>query len=451
MRSNVLSKRKPGSAMALAIALACGTAVAAVGLAEPAFAQKKKKKKGDDAEYSKEFIAAYNPLNTAMNEGGADIASLRPQIDALLAMANSPDERLATGNLAYNAGAQSNDRGLQLAGMEMMLSSNKLTIENQPQYNFVAYQLSNALGDQAKARTYLQKAIDLNFSNEQISPDELRAQMAESYFREERLVEGLAYLKDAIEAREATGSAAPETWYRRGMVTAYNNEIQPQVYDFTVGWVKNYPSDTNWRDAVNITRNLNTFEAAEILDLMRLAFKLDTMNNKQDYIEYVEAADARRLPKEVADVIEHGYSTGRASRDDIYLADSLSTAKNRIAADRSELPSLERDARAASAGLRTVVAAGDAFLNYSEYAKAEEFYAKALTMPGVETAEVATRLGIAQAKQGKNADAASTFALVEGKRKPIAMLWSAHVSQQATPAVAAPAPAEPEAEPATGG
>ncbi len=451
MRSNVLPQRKPGSALALAIALACGTAVAAVGFAEPAYAQKKKKKKGEDAQYSKEFIEAYNPLNTAMNEGGADIPALRPQIDALLAIATSGDEKLASGNLAYNAGAQSNDRALQLAGMESMLASGKLTIENQPQYNFVAYQLANALGDQNKARNYLQQAINLNYTNDQITPDAMQAEMAESYFREDRFVEGLNYLKDAIASREASGSAAPEQWYRRGLQIGYSNDIQPQVYDFVVGWVENYPSEVNWRDAVNIARNLNTYQSAEMLDLMRLAFKLDTMNNKQDYIEYVEAADARRLPKEVADVIEQGYSTGRVSRDDIYLADALTMAKSRIASDSAELPALERDARSASAGLRTVVAAGDAFLNYSEYAKAEEFYAKALNMPGVETAEVTTRLGIAQAKQGKNAEAAATFASVEGARKPIAMLWGVHAAQAAAPTVAAPATAAPEAEPATGG
>lgn len=454
MRLNVLPRRKPGANLALAIALACGTAVAAVGVAEPAHAQKKKKKKkGEDAAYSSEFIAAYNPLNEAVTAGTADVPAIRGQIDALLAMATSPDEKLASGNLAYQAGANSQDRGLQLAGMEMMLASGKLSIENQPQYNFVAYQLANALNDQEKARQYLQQAINLNYTTDEISNDLLQAQMAESYFREDRFKEGLDYLSSAISAREATGSAAPEEWYRRGLQVGYSNEIVPEVYDFVVGWVEHYPSETNWRDAVNIARNLNTYKSGEMLDLMRLAFKIDTMNNKQDYIEYVEAADARRLPKEVADVIEHGYANGRASKDDIYLADSLSTAKGRIAADRSELPALERDARAASAGLRTVVAAGDAFLSYSQFAKAEEFYSKALGMPGVDTHEVTTRLGIAQAKQGKNAAAAATFASVEGSRKPIAMLWAAHVAQAAADTTtAAPAPAATAApEPTTGG
>ncbi|WP_394727706.1 hypothetical protein [Altererythrobacter sp. GH1-8] len=452
MLLNLLPSRKTGSTFALAIALACGTAVATVGFAEPAYAQKKDKKKGKEQPYTKEFIAAYNPLNEAMNAEGANVAALRPQVDALLAMATTPDERLAIGNLAYNAGIKSSDRALQLSGMEMMLSSEKLTVENRPQYNFVAYQLANSIGDISKSRLFLQKAIDLNFSNAEVTPDLLRAVMADSYFQQNQLAEGLAYLSGIIKEREATAGSAPEEWYRTGMVTAYRNEIVPQVYDFAVGWVQHYPSDANWRDAVNIARNLGTFNAGEALDLMRLAHKLDTMSSKQDYIEYVEAADPRRLPKEVADVIEHGYSTGRVSKDDIYIADSLATAKGRIASDRSELPALEKDARASAAGLRTVVAAGDAFLSYGDYAKAEEFYAKALTMPGVETAEVTTRLGISQAKQGKHDAASATFSSVNGKRRPIAMLWNAHVLQNSASASAAAPASSPAAQaPAIGG
>lgn len=453
MRLNVLSQRKPGSALALAIALACGTAVAAVGFAEPAYAQKKKKK-GKEQPYSEEFVSAYNPLNEAVNGEGSDLSGLRPQVEALLAIANTPDERLASGNLAYNLGVKTSDQAVQLTGMEMMLTSSKLAPENVPQYTFVAYQLASVNGDTAKARSYLQKAIDLNFSSDRISADELQVQMAEIYFNESRFQEGLNYLNTAIERRESTGSAAPELWYRRGLQVGYDNELQPQVYEFVAGWVEHYPSESAWRDAINITRNLNQFAPQELLDLMRLAREKGTMINTLDYADFVESADARRLPKEVADIIEAGYAKGHVSQNEIFLADALALAKGRIAADQASLPELESDARAASAGLRTVVAAGDAFLSYSQYGKAEEFYSKALTMPGVESNTVMTRLGIAQAMQDKSSEALATFGEVSGTRLPIAMLWSAYVSETAPASSTAAAPAEtpaPEADVAAGG
>jgi hypothetical protein len=55
----------------------------------------------------------------------------------------------------------------------------------------------------------------------------------------------------------------------------------------------------------------------------------------------------------------------------------------------------------------------------------------------VDTPRVLTRLGIAQADQGKTADAAATFAKVEGARQAIARLWALYTQQAAK--TAAPA------------
>lgn len=422
--------------LALAIALAGGTAIiAAPGLADPAHAQKReKKKKGDDAgkpQYSKEFVGAYQPLNDAISAEGADVNALRPQIDALAAMAASPDEQLASGGLVYNAGNKLADRALQLKGMEMMLASGKLSPEDFARYNFVAYQLANALQDYPKSRAYLQRAIDNNFTTDTISTADLEITMAESYFSAGEFVEGLDYLDKAIAARKAQGQPVAAQWYRRGITVAYNNQIVPQIYDLVVAWLADYPSQDNWRDGINLTRNLNNYEGPEILDLLRLSKKAGVLTEKSDYIYYIEAADARRLPKEVKDLIDEAYAKGVVSKDDIFVADSLTTASGRIKTDQAELPALEKDANDASAGLRTVFAAGDAFLSYGDYAKAVGFYEKSLGMAGVERNTALTRLGIAQIGVGDYTAAQATLAKVDGTRMPIAKLWAAYAAEQA--------------------
>ncbi|MEL6877031.1 MAG: hypothetical protein AAGL68_02910 [Pseudomonadota bacterium] len=438
--------KKTGSHLALAIALATGTAVVGtIGFADTAHAQKKKNDKEAKADYSEAFVEAYQPLNEQVNAEGADVASLKPQLTALIPLATTDDDKYAAGGLIYNAGAKTNDRVLQSQGMGMMLASNKVPPENVGRFNFIAYQLANVQEDYAKARTYLQAAIDANFTSDSVSLSDMQVAMAESYFSEESYREGLGYLKTAIEAQKSAGQPVDEQWYRRGLTVAYNNEIQPEVYDFTIGWVQDYPSEGNWRDAINLTRNLNEFEAPLMLDLMRLGHKAGTFSDKNDYIEYIEAADARRLPKEVYDVIQEAYGNGTVTRDDIYVADSLQIAEGRLAADREDLPALERDAKAAGADLRTVMIAGDVFLSYGEYTKAAEFYQKALEMAGVDTSEAQTRLGIAQAGLGQFGEAQATFAKVEGSRKPIAQLWAAYADQEggaASAAVPATEPAE---------
>lgn len=433
-----LSSTRPNRAglarnLALAIALASGGAM----LVSPAFtdaahAQKKDKKKEEaKAQYSKEFLAAYKPLETALAAPGADIAALKPQLMALVSMAVSADEKQAAGGMIYNAGANSKDMALQLQGMELLLASGKVAVEQVGRYNFTAYQLANEQKNYAKARQYLQAAIDTNFSTERISTADLEITMAEIDFSEGKHAAGLDYLNKAIAHRKANGQPVDNAWYRRGITVAYSNQVVPQIYDLVVQWVGDYPTEDNWRDAVNLTRNLNNFGGPEALDLLRLARRVGALRDKQDYILYIEAADARRLPKEVKDLIDQAYAAGAVSKDDIYVADSLTTANGRIKTDMAELPVLEKDANAASAGLRTVFAAGDAFLSYGEYAKAAGFYQKTLGMAGVERNTALTRLGIAQIGAGDYAAAQATLAQVDGARAPIAKLWSAYAVELA--------------------
>ena len=439
------ARKKPGSHFALAVALATGTAMLSGVIAEPAQAQRDKKdrkKKGDGPEYSEEFAAAYGPLQEAMNAEGADITSLAGQIPGVVAVSKSADEKFATGGLVFNAGARIRNQDLQLQGVELILESGKAAPEQIGRFNFIAYQFNNAKGEFATSRHYLQRAIDANFSTDTIDQTTMHIAMAESFMSEERFVEGLDYLTQTIETIEAEGGEVEESWYRRGLSVAYNNNVVPQVYDFVGKWVTAFPSPTNWRDAVNIARNLNDFEHPEMLDLMRLSDRVDGIREKYEFADYVEAADPRRLPKEVKRVIESAYERGLASRDDIFLADSLTTANDRIASDEADLPALENDARAADAGLRTVMAAGDTFLSYSQYEKAEEFYKMVLGMAGVNRPVALTRLGIAQLELGKLDEASANFAQVEGVRLPIGILWGAYADQLA--AAAAPEPVEAE-------
>lgn len=448
--TKMFSPRRPARLarqLALAVALASGTALLAVpGLTDAAYAQKKKK--GDQAEagkavMSKEFVTAYNAVDTALKAPNANVAALQPQIDALVPLAISGDEQSALGGLLYNAGITANDLKMQLRGMEMLLASGKTAVTDVPKYNFVAFQIANSLNQYEKARGYLQKAIDLNYTAPNVTATELQLTMAELYFSEDNHVQGLAYLEDAIAARKAQGQPVDPRWYRRGVSVAYTNQVVPQVYDFVQGWVIDNPTPEVWRDAVNLTRNLNEFEPAVMLDLLRLGKKVGTLTEMNDVIAYIETADVRRLPKEVRDVIETAFATGKiAPGADSYVDDQLRQSKTLMAEDKAALPALERDAKAPTAQLRTVLAAGDAFLSYSEYAKAVGFYERALTMPGVDRNLALTRLGIAQIGAGDTAGARTTLAQVSGPRSPVAMLWSAYAQTQADAGAGAPAAGE---------
>lgn len=444
--TNLSSPRRPARLarqLALAVALASGTAMLAVpGLTDAAYAQKKKKK-GDEAaapaqNYTEAFVKAYQPVDTALKAPGASVPTLKPQILALVPLASTPDDQLALGGMMYNAGITGKDFPLQLQGAEMMLASGKVKPEEAGRFSVVAFQISSELKQYDKARGFLQKAIDSNYTTPTTTLADLKLNMAESYFSEQRFAEGLKYLSDAIAAQKAAGQPVDAKWYRRGVSVAYTNEVVPQVYEFVQNWVSDYPTADNWRDAVNLTRNLNDYEGAVLLDLLRLGKKVGTLKEKNDYVFYIEAADPRRLPSEVKAVIEEASEKGVIPRGtDSWVDEQYKVVNGLVAQDRAALPSLERDANAPTAKLRTIIAAGDTFLSYGEYAKAAGFYERSLSLPDVDRNLSLTRLGIAHIGAGNAQAAREAFAKVEGVRGPIAMLWSAYSNQQS--AAAAPA------------
>jgi tetratricopeptide (TPR) repeat protein len=449
--TNMSSPRRPARLarqFALAVALAAGTAVLAVpGFADAAYAQKKKKKGDEEAEagkpnYTEAFVKAYQPLDVKVKAAGANIAALKPELEALIPLAQTPDDKLALGGMLFNAGIIGKDYPLQLQGAETMLASGKAKPEDNGRYSVVAFQLANELKQYEKARTYLQKAIDLNYSAPNVTTADLQLNLAELYFTEDRNEEGLRYLADVIAKKKAAGETVDYKLYRRGVSVAYSNEVVPLVYDFVEQWVADYPTPENWRDAVNLTRNLNDFEGPVLLDLLRLGKKIGTLKEKKDFIVYIEAADPRRLPSEVKGIIEQAYDTGAIPKgSDSWVEEQYKSASGLVNADKAALPTLERDANAPTAKLRTVMAAGDTFLSYGEYAKAVGFYEKSLTLADADRDTSLTRLGIAQLEAG-NADAAiATFKQISGPRAPIARLWTAYAEQK---------PAAAAAEAATG-
>ena len=354
-----------------------------------------------------------------------DLATVKAGLPAVLAAIETDDDRYAAGNLMYNFGRESKDNATQREGVAMMIQSGKVPADAAGQYNLIAGQLSYNLKDYAAARTYLQAAIAAGYSAEDAG-----GLIAESYFAEDKNQEGLDYLSQSIAAVKAAGGQVKSDWLNRGFVIAYNAGVGPQAADYSAMLVDIEPNETNWGNAIAVLRIYGNYDDQGVLDLMRLSKRTGSLRNERDYVDYIEAADARRLPAEVNSVIEAGVAAGQLKANDVFVSDAKSIVSGRLGQDKADLASLAKDARAASATANTAMAAGDAYLSWNDAANAEQMYALALTKAGVDAPRVLTRLGIAQADQGKFADAQQTFAKVDGPRKAIARLWATYAKQK---------------------
>ena len=437
------SARRPGASAALALALMCGTAIGAVALEAPAAAQKKDKKeeKAAKADYSKGFLAAYKAGETLVNAGNNEGA--KAQLPAVIGAIQTADDRMAGGGMVFNVGTSLNDASLQMQGLDLMIASGKADATKLGQFQFTGYQVASQANDLAKARSYLKEAIALNYSfngkladgtPKTFGADDMRAMLAETFFEGEDYDGGLNYLNQQIAERTAAGGAVPQSWITRGISVAYNNDKTDQAVGFSKLFVKHFPSDTSWGDAIAIQRNMIDYEPQLTLDILRLGMRTNALRDTRSFVDYIEAADARRLPGEVSRVVKAGMAAGKLTGGDVYVKEATDVANARINADKADLPALERDARAANSTALTATAAGDAFLSYEDWTRAEAMYTIAATKSGADMDRVMTRLGIAQLESGKTAEAIESFSKVQGQRKNIADLWKLYAEQKAAPA-----------------
>ncbi|PNU04802.1 hypothetical protein [Novosphingobium guangzhouense] len=438
------------SRVALAVALSSGLAMT---VATPAMAAKKEKEAAG-GKFSPEFVKAAQPLQKAMEAaiaalGGQQtpeaMAKAKAAFDgavggdgkaafaAAVPTATTPDDKSALGSMMRNFGIISQDLPTKQEGNKLMLASGKLPAEEVAKTNYDAGITAYQLKDYAGAATYLKAAKDGGFVD---STGQLDAVLADAYKRNNNPEAALQMAKDDVAAAQAKGQAPSETALRSVLQQTYSAKQLGPSTEYAALLGQYYPS--TWNTAISVVRQLASLPRDQNLDLMRLMFLTDSMNDKRDYYEYLENADPRAFPGEASKVMNAGISKGKLTAADV--PDKANT-DGRVAADKASLPATERDANKPGATAATVVGAADVFLSYDQAAKAEPLYAKAASMPGVDANKVALRLGMSQTLQGKYADAEANFAKVTGTRQPVAKLWSAYAKSKASPAPAAAAPA----------
>jgi len=307
----------------------------------------------------------------------------------------------------------------------MMLQSGKVPAEQVGQFQFFVGNLAYAEKDWAAARTALEAALAAGYTQ-----DDPEGLVAETYFSEGQSQQGLDYLKGVVEQRMAAGRPVPENWLLRGLRMAYEGKLPEQVTDYSVLLVKSSPTERNWLQALQVVNAVNGLEPQAQLDLLRLMLETNSLTERSEFASYIEAADVRVMSNEVLRVLERGVEKGVFTPSDDYYSEVKRLADERAPVDRQEAPGLAAEANGAANGT-TAMGAGDVFLSLADYAQAEAMFQLALEKGGVDRDRALTRLGIAQAHQGKSEAAKSSFGQVSGARAPVAEMWMAYVDTKA--------------------
>ncbi|MFC0683870.1 hypothetical protein [Novosphingobium clariflavum] len=432
------------SRVALAVALGGGMAVAMAPVASA------KEAKKSESKYSEAFIKAAGPIEKAINAAtaaipqgaGADAfpaakASIdtalggngKAAIEAALPSATTPDDKMAMGQFARTYGVLSQDLAFKQKGVLLMIESGKVPAASLPATYFDAGVNAFNLKDYATAATYVKQAKDAGYQDPQ---NQLDLILSESYKRGGNPQAAMDMAKAEVDGAKAKGVAPSETSIRNVLQAAYTAKQLDASADYAAMLAQYYPRKDTWNISASIVRQLGSFEKSDNLDLMRLMFVTGGMKDKRDYYEYLENADPRAYPGEALKVMDQGLAKGLLTQAEIGA--DRTNAASRVAGDKASLAATERDAQKPGATAAQIMGAADVLLSYEQYAKVEALLQSALTKPGVDANKANLRLGMAQAMQGKVAEAQATLAKVTDKRSSIAKLWSAYAATKGKPA-----------------
>jgi tetratricopeptide (TPR) repeat protein len=220
----------------------------------------------------------------------------------------------------------------------------------------------------------------------------------------------------------ATGTKAPESWYKRAVAIAYKAKL-PQATDLARSWLSAYPSTDAWKNALAIYQIGANLDESQTLDLMRLKRAAGALT-PGDRFNYGDIAVRKGFAGEAKSELEKGFAANVIQKSDSSFSQLYALATQKTQGDLESLPA----SPAADADFQKTLNIGDAYYGYGKYDKAVEFYRAALAKPGADKNLANLHLGMALALQGNKAGATAALKAVGGTEAALAQYWLIYAS-----------------------
>jgi tetratricopeptide (TPR) repeat protein len=318
--------------------------------------------------------------------------------------------------------------------MEAKLDSGLTPQSEQPtlvkQLATINYQIKNY----DKAVDFGQRAIKGGYADDQI-----RTIVGQSYYLKGDWKNTLKFEDDIVNTQIKNG----QTPTNESLALVYSacTKLQDEACQTRAveKMVTYYPKPETWAQLLYGIRKDTSSNETNLFQTYRLMLDTDVLKDPTDYTEMAELALDQGSPGEAQTVLEKAQAksvfTDQRSKDRAQRL--LESAKKRAAADQAGLPKLEKEADAATTGVKNL-AVGRAYFGYGQYDKAVDQLSKGLGKGEVKNeADARLTLGIAQLKGAHKDDAMKTFKAVKGDPalERLANLWVLHSKQGTGPAV----------------
>jgi hypothetical protein len=188
--------------------------------------------------------------------------------------------------------------------------------------------------------------------------------------------------------------------------------------------LKYYPSPDTWARLLD-GYIAQTKHDDELLSLYRLSEDVGALTKARQYTDMSQGLVVAGFAIEGERVIQKGLTAGVFQGEEMSRAQrTLEAARRRADAERAQLPKATATLAAATTGPQ-MFAVGELYFSAGDYPNASAAIAKAVAKGGIPDPDSAEMLlGIALARQGKNAEADKAFtAIKDPKMAEIARLW----------------------------
>ena len=362
---------------------------------------------------------AIGELQTAVNK--KDVANIPAKLAAAQAVASTPDDRYAVGELQLKAAMAANDTAGMSAAADAMASSGFADPAMSAKlYRGLGGSFYNAK-QYPQAAAAFQKAIG-------IDPRDYEAYdlLGEANLAQGQKAEAAGDFQHAIQLQMASGQKPDEASLKKAVAAAYEAQ-SPIAMDLAREWAASYPSPDSWRNSIAIYRNLRHPDEEGTLDLLRLMQVTGAMTSPHDYALFAEAAADQSNFNEAQAVLDAGEAAHLVDPSSAEFRDILAGLKSKPKATAADLQAAAK----MSPSTVNLLHIGDRFYGMGDYANAVDIYRQVLAKPGADKDVANIHLGMALARSGDKAGATAAFNAVTGPRAEIAKFWLAYLQQHA--------------------
>ena len=353
--------------------------------------------------------AAIKPLMDAKNY--AEVQSRITQADAVAG--KTPYETYVTDRMKLSLGSATGNDQMAMTALESIIASNRL--QGAQQAEFI-----QALGNYYYNAKNYPKAIEWfkRYQKESPTPEKVRASLVRSYYLSNDFTAAKTELTPIIAASEAAGTPPSQEDLRLLASAAIKMKDDATYLVALEKLATYYPTDEIRADLLNrgVSRKAGFDAQTNMVNVYRTEMSLVKVMGAEDYVDLAELSLQAGFPTEAKKAMDAGFAanvlgTGANAAKHKALRDK---ATKGAADDAKNIASGEAAAAKAKTGAG-LVNLGWAYATMDQYDKGIGFIQQGIAKGGLKSPEEAKlRLGMAQARGGKNADAIATFQSIKG-------------------------------------